>query len=92
MSSFISTPRKELAEVTTKEPNNKQLHDIPGISTLANDGFHLTYVFSGSHNSRPASNVNLKTRTQLGDKALNLLSLTPSASKLFFMVALYLKT
>ena len=41
MTSFISIPGNELAEATTKEADDKLLHDIPGISTLANDGFHF---------------------------------------------------
>ena len=43
MASFISTPRKELVEATTKEAADKLLHDIPGISNLDSDGFNFYF-------------------------------------------------
>ena len=41
--SFISTPRNELAEATTKEAADKLLHNIPGISNLEIYGFNFNF-------------------------------------------------
>ena len=43
MASFISTPRNELAEATTKEAADKLLNDIPEISNLEIDGFNFNF-------------------------------------------------
>ena len=43
IASFISTPRKELAEAPTKEASDKLFHDIPGISNLDSDGFNFYF-------------------------------------------------
>ena len=68
MASFISTPRKELAEATTKKYDDKLFMTSLGSPFWPKMYFILTYVFSGIQNSRPTSNDNLKSAPCLAKK------------------------